>query len=107
MMNISKIQLLNWDKNEYSKGWAAGQLSWAVAFITNPTTCWSLLDISSFHDLPVRNPYMFAMCTSTYKCNFFPQTIRDWNFLPDSLISYAEVSDDCVSKFISLVRARD
>ena len=49
---------------------------------------------------------------------FFPQTIRDWNELPDSLISsaemsdecaskFAEMSDDCVSKFTSLVRAQD
>ena len=37
----------------------------------------------------------------------FPQTIRDWNALPDSLISSAELSDDCVSKFTSLVRAGD
>ena len=37
----------------------------------------------------------------------FPRTIRDWNELPDSLISSAEVSGDCVSKFASLVRARD
>ena len=29
-----------------------------------------------------------------YKTSFFPQTIRDWNVLPDSLIS-AELSDDC------------
>ena len=42
-----------------------------------------------------------------YKCSFFPQTIRDWNNLPDSLISSAEMSDDCVSKFASLVKARD
>ena len=42
-----------------------------------------------------------------YKCSFFPQTISDWNVLPDSLISSAELSDDCVSKFSSLVRARD
>ena len=34
-------------------------------------------------------------------------TIRDWNDLPDSLISSAEMSDDCVSKFASLVRARN
>ena len=33
-----------------------------------------------------------------YKCSFFPQTIRDWNYLPDSLFSTAEMSDDCVSK---------
>ena len=42
-----------------------------------------------------------------YKKSFFPQTIRDWNDLPDPLISSAELSDDCVSKFTSLVRARD
>ena len=42
-----------------------------------------------------------------YKKSFSPQTIRDWNVLPDSLISSAELSDDCVSKFTSLVRARD
>ena len=42
-----------------------------------------------------------------YKKSFFPQTIRDWNVLPDSLISSAELSDDCVSKFTSLVKARD
>ena len=36
-----------------------------------------------------------------YKKSFFPQTIRDWNVLPDSLISFAELSDDCVSKFTS------
>ena len=42
-----------------------------------------------------------------YLKSFFPQTIRSWNVLPDSLISSAELSDDCVSKFTSLVRARD
>ena len=40
-----------------------------------------------------------------YKCSFFPQTIRDWNDLTDSLLSTAEMSDDCVSKFASLVRS--
>ena len=42
-----------------------------------------------------------------YMYSFFPQTIRDWNNLPDSLISSSELSDDSVSKFTSLVRARD
>ena len=40
-----------------------------------------------------------------YKYSFFPQTIRDWNDLPKSLISTSELSDS-VSKFTSLVRAR-
>ena len=31
-----------------------------------------------------------------YKCSFFPQTIREWNDLPGSLFSTAEMSDDCV-----------
>ena len=45
--------------------------------------------------------------TDVYKGSFFPQTIRDWNALPDSLISSAEAAEDCVAKFTSLVRARD
>ena len=36
----------------------------------------------------------------------FPQTIRNWNKLPDSLISSTEMSDDCVSKFTSLQLVR-
>ena len=32
------------------------------------------------------------------------QTIRDWNALPDSLISSAEGAEDGVAKFTSLVR---
>ena len=42
-----------------------------------------------------------------YKYSLFPQAIRDWNNLPESLFSSSEMSDDCVSKFESLVRARD
>ena len=38
---------------------------------------------------------------------FFPQTIRDWNALPYSLISSAEGAEDDVAKVTSLVRARD
>ena len=45
--------------------------------------------------------------TDIYKYSFFPQTIRDWNALPDSLISSAEGAEDGVAKFTSLVRARD
>ena len=45
--------------------------------------------------------------TDVYKGSFNPQTIRDWNALPDSLISSAEDAKDCVAKFTSLVRARD
>ena len=41
--------------------------------------------------------------TDIYKCSFSPQTIRDWNGLPDSLISSAEGADDGVVKFTSLV----
>ena len=44
--------------------------------------------------------------TDVYKCSCFPQTIRDWNFLPDSLISSAEDAEDYVAKITSLVRAR-
>ena len=42
-----------------------------------------------------------------FKKQQVPQTIRDWNDLPESLISSSELSDDSVSKFTSLVRPRD
>ena len=45
--------------------------------------------------------------TGIYKGSVLPQTVRDWNVLPDSLISSAEDVEDCVAKFTSLVRARD
>ena len=41
--------------------------------------------------------------TDVYKGSFFPRTIRDWNALPDSLISCAEDAEDCVAKFTSLM----
>ena len=44
--------------------------------------------------------------TDVYKCSFFPQTIRDWNVLPSSLISSAEDAEDCVAKLFSPVRVR-
>ena len=37
----------------------------------------------------------------------FLQTIRNWNDLPESLIISSELSDDSLSKFTSLARARD
>ena len=45
--------------------------------------------------------------TDVYKGSFFRQTTRDWNALPDSLISSAEDAEDCVAKFASLVRPGD
>ena len=45
--------------------------------------------------------------TDTYKSSFFPQTIRDWNLVTDSLITASECAVDSVTKFTSLVRARD
>ena len=45
--------------------------------------------------------------TDIYKSSFFPQTIREWNSLTDSLISASECAEDLVAKFTSLVRARD
>ena len=45
--------------------------------------------------------------TDIYKSIFFPQTIRDWNLLTDSLISASECAVESVTKFTSLVRARD
>ena len=56
------------------------------------------------HSLTFQNP---ATRTDIYKRSFFPQTIRDWNALPDSIITSAEGAEDGVARFTSLVRARD
>ena len=45
--------------------------------------------------------------TDIYKGSLFPQTIRDWNALPDSLVSSVEDAEDSVARFTSLVRAKD
>ena len=55
------------------------------------------------HSLTFQKP---SSSKDVYKYSLFPQTIRDWNDLPESLISSSELSDDSVSKFTSLVRAR-
>ena len=59
---------------------------------------------TNHHSLPFQTPFAN---TDIYKCSFFPQTIRDWNSLTDTLLSAAEVAEDSVAKFTSLVRARD
>ena len=45
--------------------------------------------------------------TDNCKSSFFPQNIRDWNSLTDSLISASECAEDSVTMSTSLVRARD
>ena len=47
------------------------------------------------HSLAFQIP---SVSKDVYKYSFFPQTIRDWNDLPESLISSSELSDDSVSK---------
>ena len=56
------------------------------------------------HSLTFQTP---ATRTDIYKGSFFPQTIRDWNALPDPIITSAEGAEDGVARFTSLVRARD
>ena len=59
---------------------------------------------------PIKHSRTFqtpATRTDIYKGSFFPQTITDWNALPDSIITSAEGAEDGVARFTSLVRARD
>ena len=56
----------------------------------------------------VYNHYLKKVLSLSYQGLVWPLwAIRDWNDLPDPLISSSEWMDDNVSKFISLVRARD
>ena len=52
----------------------------------------------------IRSPLLILIFISVA---FSPHTIRDWNALPDFLISSAEGVEDGVAKFTSLVRAND
>ena len=52
-------------------------------------------------------PFRYPQPVKMSICIASSKTIRDWNDLPESLISSSELSDDSVSKFTSLVRARD
>ena len=56
------------------------------------------------HSLAFQTP---LVGTDIYKSSFFPQTISDWNSLTDSLASASECAVDSVTKFTSVVRARD
>ena len=53
------------------------------------------------HSLAFQMPVAW---TDIYKSSLFPQTIRDWNLLTDSLISASECAVDSVTKYTSLVR---
>ena len=57
----------------------------------------------NYHLLTFQTP---AARTDIYKGSFFPQTIRDWNALPDSIITFVEGAEDG-ARFTFLVRARD
>ena len=56
------------------------------------------------HSKPFQVPYAR---TDAYRHSFFPETIRDWNALPASTVSSAESSEDCISRFTSLMRSRE
>ena len=60
--------------------------------------------VRKHHSSAFQNPFANI---DIYKSGFFPQTIRNWNSLTDSLLSAAEGAQDSVVKFTSLVRARD
>ena len=56
------------------------------------------------HSMAFRIPYAN---TDVYKYSFFPNTIREWNALPTSLITAAESANDNVKAFKTLIRGED
>ena len=54
-----------------------------------------ILEQPKGHSLVFQTPFGN---TDIYKCSFFPQTIRDWNSLTDTLLSAAEGAEDSVAK---------
>ena len=63
-----------------------------------------------FSPFPRHHSFTFhtpAARTDIYNGSFFPQTIRDWNALPNLIITSVEGAEDSVARFTSLVRARE
>ena len=60
--------------------------------------------VRKHHTLAFQTPFTNI---DIYKSSFFPQNIRDWNSLTDSLLSAAEGTADSVAEFTSLVSASD
>ena len=58
---------------------------------------------------PLPEPFQVPYArTDAYRHSFFPETIRDWNALPASAVSsVSECSEDCISRFTSLMRSRE
>ena len=63
-----------------------------------------LRNTRNHHSEPFQVPYAR---TDAYRHSFFPETIRDWNAFPVSTVSSAESSEDCISRFTSLMRSRE
>ena len=57
--------------------------------------------VRKHHTLAFQTPFAN---TDIYKSIFFPQTIRDWNSLTNSLLSAAEGAEASVATITSLVR---
>ena len=74
-----------------------GQASISVDDLKSP-----LRHARNHHSEPFQVPYAR---TDAYRHSFFPETIRDWNALPASTVSSAEFSEDCISRFTSLMRS--
>ena len=53
------------------------------------------------HDNIFKIPYAR---TDSYKFSFFPKTIRDWNALPQTIITEAANSENSIPTFINLIR---
>ena len=60
--------------------------------------------VRNHHSLAFQTPFAN---TDIFKSSFFPQTVRDWIFFTDYLLSAAEGAEDSVAKFTSLARAGD
>ena len=76
-----------------------GQASIPVDDLKTPT-----MHTRNHHSEPFQVPYAR---TDAYRQSFFPETIRDWNALPASTVSSTECSEDCISRYISLMRSRE
>ena len=71
------------------------------AYLNTPDS--DLKPFSSQNACTVKTKRLFSyFVLATIDCSLFPRTFRDLNDFPDSYISSAKMSNDCVSNFASL-----
>ena len=93
------LQLWNWEHDWHSWKWESFKKRRRDSRLITAEG-WTddlILLVRNKHSLTLQVP---IASTDIYKCNFFTQTIRGWNALPDSILSSAEGKSSQVKLYL-------